>query len=142
MDFGIAKSAGSLVKTQTGFLLGTPAYVAPEQAQGKKLDGRADLYAFGVTLYKTVSGAYPFEANDPLQAVILRLTQPPRPLGDARPGADPAFASIIMRALEREPEGRWASARAMRDALSPGSSHARTWIPTRCGWSRVTITRG
>ena len=117
MDFGIAKSAGSLVKTQTGFLLGTPAYVAPEQAQGKKLDGRADLYAFGVTLYKTVSGAYPFEANDPLQAVILRLTQPPRPLGDARPGADPAFASIIMRALEREPEGRWASARAMRDAL-------------------------
>ncbi len=93
MDFGIAKSAGSLVKTQTGFLLGTPAYVAPEQAQGKKLDGRADLYALGVTLYKTASGAYPFEANDPLQAVILRLTQPPRPLGEARPGVDPAFAS-------------------------------------------------
>ncbi len=117
MDFGIAKSAGSLVKTQTGFLLGTPAYVAPEQAQGKKLDGRADLYALGVTLYKTASGAYPFEANDPLQAVILRLTQPPRPLGDARPGTDPDFAGIVMRALEREPEGRWASARAMRDAL-------------------------
>ncbi|MBK9089619.1 MAG: serine/threonine protein kinase [Holophagales bacterium] len=117
MDFGIAKSAGSLVKTQTGFLLGTPAYVAPEQAQGKKLDGRADLYALGVTLYKTASGVYPFEANDPLQAVILRLTQPPRPLGEARPGADPAFAGIVMRALEREPEGRWDSARAMRDAL-------------------------
>lgn len=117
MDFGIAKSAGSLVKTQTGFLLGTPAYVAPEQAQGKKLDGRADLYALGVTLYKTVSGAYPFEANDPLQAVILRLTQPPRPLGEARPGADPVFASVVMRALEREPDGRWATARAMRDAL-------------------------
>ena len=91
MDFGIAKSAGSLVKTQTGFLLGTPAYVAPEQAQGKKLDGRADLYALGVTLYKTVSGAYPFEASDPLQAVILRLTQPPRPLGEARPGSRPGF---------------------------------------------------
>ncbi|HYN43186.1 MAG TPA: serine/threonine-protein kinase, partial [Thermoanaerobaculia bacterium] len=118
MDFGIAKSAGSLVKTQTGFLLGTPAYVAPEQAQGKKLDGRADLYALGVTLYKTVSGAYPFEASDPLQAVILRLTQPPRPLGEARPGVDAAFAAIVMRALEREPDRRWASARAMRDALA------------------------
>ena len=91
MDFGIAKSAGSLVKTQTGFLLGTPAYVAPEQAQGKKLDGRADLYALGVTLYKTVSGAYPFEASDPLQAVILRLTQPPRPLAEARPGDRPGL---------------------------------------------------
>ena len=118
MDFGVAKSAGSLVKTQTGFLLGTPAYVAPEQAQGKKLDGRADLYAFGVTLYKTVSGAYPFEANDPLQAVILRLTQPPRPLAEVRPGVDAAFAAIVMCALEREPDRRWASARAMRDALA------------------------
>jgi serine/threonine-protein kinase len=117
MDFGIAKSSGSLVKTQTGFLLGTPAYVAPEQAQGKQLDGRADLYAFGVTLYKTVSGAYPFEAEDPLQAVILRLTQPPRPLGEARPGVDPDFAGIVMRALEREPDQRFPSARSMRDAM-------------------------
>ncbi len=118
MDFGVAKSAGSLVKTQTGFLLGTPAYVAPEQAQGKKLDGRADLYAFGVTLYKTVSGEYPFEAGDPLHAVILRLTQPPRPLDEVRPGVDAAFAEIVMRALEREPDRRWPSARAMRDALA------------------------
>ena len=118
MDFGIAKSAGSLVKTQTGFLLGTPAYVAPEQAQGKPLDGRADLYSLGVTLYKVVAGAYPFEASDPLQAVILRLTQPPRPLLEARPGVDPAFAEIVMRALEREPARRWESARAMREALA------------------------
>lgn len=118
MDFGIAKAAGSLVKTQTGFLLGTPAYVAPEQAQGKALDGRADLYALGVTLYKTVSGEFPFEAGDPLQAVILRLTQPPRPLTEAWPGIDPHFASIVMRALEREPSGRWPSARAMQGALA------------------------
>ncbi len=118
MDFGIAKSAGSLVKTQTGFLLGTPAYVAPEQAQGKPLDGRADLYALGVTLYRVASGRYPFEAQDPLQAVILRLTQPPRPLSEARPGVDPDFASIVMRALERQTSRRWESARAMRGALA------------------------
>ena len=118
MDFGIAKSAGSLVKTQTGFLLGTPAYVAPEQAQGKPLDGRADLYALGVPLYRVASGRYPFEAEDPLQAVILRLTQPPRPLFEARPDVDPAFASIVMRALERQTSRRWDSARAMRGALA------------------------
>jgi serine/threonine-protein kinase len=118
MDFGVAKSAGSLVKTQTGFLLGTPAYVAPEQAQGRKLDGRADLYAFGVTLYKTVSGEYPFEAGDPLHAVILRLTQPPRPLAAVLPAVDADFAAIVMCALEREPDRRWASAREMRDALA------------------------
>jgi len=117
MDFGIAKSAGSLVKTQTGFLLGTPNYVAPEQAQGKPIDGRADLYALGVTLYRAASSRYPFEAGDPLQAVVLRLTQPPRPLSEARPGIDPAFAAIVMRALERQPARRWESARAMREAL-------------------------
>jgi len=118
MDFGIAKTAGSLVKTQTGFLLGTPAYVAPEQAQGKPIDGRADLYALGVTLYRVASGRYPFEAEDPLQAVILRLTQPPKPLAEARPDVDPTFAAIVMRALERDTGRRWESARAMRDGLA------------------------
>ena len=116
-DFGIAKSAGSLVKTQTGFLMGTPAYVSPEQAQAKPLDGRTDLYALGVTLYRVVSGRYPFEAPDPLGAVVLRLTQPPRPLTDVLPAADPGFASIVMRALERDPSTRWESARAMGDAF-------------------------
>ena len=118
MDFGVAKSAGSLVKTHTGFLLGTPAYVAPEQAQGRPLDGRADLYALGVTLFRLVSGAYPFEAEDPLQAVVLRLTHPPRPLREVRPTVDPAFEAVVMRALERRPAMRWESARAMRDALA------------------------
>lgn len=117
-DFGIAKSAGSLVKTQTGFLMGTPAYVSPEQAQAKPLDGRTDLYALGVTLYRIVSGRYPFEAPDPLGAVVLRLTQPPRPLADVLPAADPGFAAIVMRALERDPALRWESARAMGDAFT------------------------
>lgn len=117
-DFGIAKSAGSLVKTQTGFLMGTPAYVSPEQAQAKPLDGRTDLYAFGVTLYRIVSGRYPFEAPDPLGAVVLRLTQPPRPLVEVLPAVDPGFAAIVMRALERDPALRWESARAMGDAFA------------------------
>ncbi|MHB8797220.1 MAG: protein kinase domain-containing protein [Thermoanaerobaculia bacterium] len=117
-DFGIAKSAGSLVKTQTGFLMGTPAYVSPEQAQAKPLDGRTDLYALGITLYRIVSGRFPFEAPDPLGAVVLRLTQPPRPLADVLPAADPGFTAIVMRALERDPSSRWESARAMGDAFA------------------------
>lgn len=118
MDFGIAKAPESIVKTQTGFLMGTPAYVSPEQAQAKPLDGRTDLYALGVTLYKAVSGRYPFEASEPLQAVILRLTQPPRPLVEALPDVDPAFAAVVMKALEREPAKRWESAPAMREAFA------------------------
>jgi len=134
MDFGIAKSAESLVKTQTGFLLGTPSYVAPEQAQGKPTDGRADLYALGVTLYRVVSGRYPFEAQDPLQAVILRLTEPPRPLTEALPGVDPLFAAIVMRALRRTPDERWESAAAMRDAFAAYlEAHRNERPPRRAG---------
>ena len=132
MDFGIAKSAGSLVKTQTGFLLGTPAYVAPEQAQGKKLDGRADLYALGVTLYKTVSGAYPFEASDPLQAVILRLTQPPRPLAEARPGSRPGF---------RRRSSCGPSSASRRDAGLPRARCGMRSTPTSQGARRIRRRR-
>jgi serine/threonine-protein kinase len=96
-----------------------------------------------VTLYKTVSGEFPFEAEDPLQAVILRLTQPPKPLDEARPGIDPDFAAIVMRVLEREPANRWASARALRDALAaylagrPTETGATRILEARC--SKATI---
>ena len=117
MDFGIAKSAGSLVKTQTGFLLGTPAYVAPEQAQGKKLDGRADLYALGVTLYKTVFGRVPVRSQRPAPGRHPPADSAAPPARRSATGSRSGFRRIVMRALEREPEERWASARAMRDAL-------------------------
>ncbi len=117
-DFGIAKAEASLRHTQTGVILGTPAYVAPEQVQGQPVDGRTDLYSLGITLYELLAGVYPFAGADPLQAVIQRLSGAAQPLEEKRPGVDPRFAAIVMRALEREPADRFASAREMRDAVA------------------------
>ena len=117
MDFGIAKSPRSLLKTQTGFVVGTPAYIAPEQARGLPIDGRADVYALSVVLFHLASGRFPFEAEDPLQAVVLRLTDEPAPLSRVRPGVDPVFEAIVMKGLARAAEERWGSAVEMKDAL-------------------------
>lgn len=116
MDFGIAKSTGSALKTQTGFVLGTPAYVAPEQATGTELDGRADIYSFGITLYEALTGKLPFEAKDGLQAVLKRLTDDP-PLPSTKRPVAPEMESIVMKALARQREGRFSSASEMRQSL-------------------------
>ncbi|MFI5167565.1 MAG: protein kinase [Thermoanaerobaculales bacterium] len=117
-DFGVAKAAASLHRTQTGQVLGTPAYLAPEQAQGRPVDGRTDLYALGVTLYELLTGCYPFSGVDAFQAVVMRLTVNPEPIIDKLPDLDPQFAAIIMRAIERDPDRRFPGATAMRAAIA------------------------
>ncbi len=119
LDYGIAKAADSMLKTSTGLILGTPAYVAPEQASLKKLDGRADLYSLGVTLYEALTGRHHFTADNPLQSVVMRVTEDPESLIKKRADLDPGFAAVIMRALAREPDHRFASAAEMRDAIIP-----------------------
>jgi eukaryotic-like serine/threonine-protein kinase len=116
-DFGVAKSQIALVKTQAGTLLGSPAYMSPEQLKGKPLDGRSDLYSLGVTLYKMVSGALPFTGDDTFRATMKRLTEAPQPVLTRRPEIHPMLAEIVMRALERDPEQRFADAVSMRDEL-------------------------
>ena len=116
-DFGIAKTMDNLIKTRTGTMLGTPAYVAPEQAMGRTVDHRADIYSLGVTLYEVLAKRLPFTAENSLQTVVMRLQEDPEPLLSHCPTVRPAFAEIIMRALLREKEGRWESAAQMRDAL-------------------------
>ncbi|MCP5103774.1 MAG: protein kinase [bacterium] len=118
MDFGIAKSMGSLLKTQTGHFLGTPVYVAPEQASGQPIDSRVDLYAMGVTLYELLSGKFPFPADSPVQSLVSRLTSDPIPLSTYRTGIDPKLEFITMRALEKDPSKRFHSAREMHGHLS------------------------
>jgi serine/threonine protein kinase len=116
-DFGIAKTTDNLIKTRTGTMLGTPAYVAPEQAMGRSVDLRADLYSLGVTLYELLAKRLPFTAENSLQTVVMRLQEDPEPLLDHCPEVRPALAEIIMRALVREREGRWESAAQMKDAF-------------------------
>ena len=116
-DFGVAKSELALVKTHAGTLLGSPAYMSPEQLQGKALDGRSDLYSVGVTLYKMLSGALPFTGEDTFRATMKRLSEDPLPLSSRRPEVHPVLDAVVMRALERMPEQRFPDAASMRDEL-------------------------
>ncbi|HKD12546.1 MAG TPA: protein kinase, partial [Thermoanaerobaculia bacterium] len=116
-DFGVAKSQIALVKTHAGTLLGSPAYMSPEQLQGRALDGRSDLYSVGVTLYRMLSGALPFAGDDTFRATMKRLTEAPAPLVSRRTDVHPLLAEIVMRALERDPALRFPDAPSMREAL-------------------------
>jgi len=116
-DFGIAKIAESIVTTHTGRMLGTPAYVAPEQALGEQVDARADQYALGITLYKAATGQLPFSGDEFLRTLVQRINEPPIPILTYAPQMSGALASILMRALSRDREARWPSILAMREAI-------------------------
>ncbi len=117
LDFGIAKllDAPSLDLTESGVSLGTPQYLAPEQALGRAVDHRADLYAVGVLLFRMLVGRLPFEAPSVTALAVQHATATPPPLPeDAGP---PALAAVVARALEKDPERRYADAAALRWAL-------------------------
>ena len=133
LDFGIAKlrhaaadpvaalaDATSASETSAGAIVGTPTYVAPEQARGGSVDARSDLYAVGCLLYELAAGRPPFVAPSPMAVVAAHLSQPPPPLGEAV-GVSRRFAEVIHRALRKRPEERFASADAMREALGSAS---------------------
>ena len=133
-DFGIAlavQSAGGTRLTQTGLSLGTPAYMAPEQAMGeKRVDARADIYALGAVTYEMLAGEAPFAAPT-AQAIVARvLTETPRPLSGLRPSVTPQVDAAVATALAKLPADRFPSARAFAEALR-GSSTA--WAPATAG---------
>jgi CheY-like chemotaxis protein len=107
MDFGIARLAeGSSGLTEAGMMIGTPAYMAPEQVMGEAIDARADLYSAGVVLYECLTGRVPFTASTMVSLVARLLSDQPPPIE----GADPAVAALVMRLLAKKPEDRVASA--------------------------------
>jgi serine/threonine-protein kinase len=121
-DFGVAKAVDEAAQfsslTATGLALGTPAYMAPEQAAADPhTDHRADIYAFGVLGYEVLAGAPPFTGPSPQAIVAAQLTQPAPPLAQARPRMPPALASLIMRCLEKRPADRWQTAAELLDAI-------------------------
>ena len=117
LDFGIVKDVDAHM-TQAGKALGTPTHMSPEQAMGKAIDGRSDLYALGVLLYECLSGTLPFYAESPLAIVMMHVTEPPQPLEQRCPGVvRPAIARVVERALCKDPGERWADAATMRSAL-------------------------
>ena len=123
VDFGIAKAAetgsGQRV-TRTGFVVGTPEYMAPEQLAGDPLDGRSDQYGLALVFYRAITGVLPFEGTSAQETLVKRLTDPPRPLAVARPDVPfPAGLQGVMdRALARDPEARYPTVTGFAEAVS------------------------
>lgn len=114
-DFGTARAGGDTL-TEEGTLMGSAAYVAPEQATGQPVDQRADLYSLGLVLYELVTGRRPFQGETVAALVMQRLREDPVP-PSVHAEVSPAMEAAIMRALARDPEDRFASAVEMAGAL-------------------------
>ncbi len=109
IDFGISKvdDAPGAALTQTGMIMGTPSYMAPEQARGERVDHRADIYAVGAILYCALTGSRPFDRNDPTATLTAVLTEdPPRPRS-LEPSIPEPLEMIIQRAMAKEPVHRY-----------------------------------
>jgi predicted ATPase/predicted Ser/Thr protein kinase len=116
-DMGIALTCCSARVTQTGAITGTPTYMAPEQALGHELDGRADLYSLGVMLYLWVTGRAPFEGDDALAVVSQHIHAPVVPPRTYRPDMPAGLCSLIEKLLAKSPDSRYATATELRSAL-------------------------
>jgi eukaryotic-like serine/threonine-protein kinase len=109
-DFGLARLAGDGVKTSAGLLLGTPAYMSPEQVRGEALDRRSDIYSLGIVLYELTVGRRPFEANTISQAVYQHVFVPPPPPRTLVPELPPLVEEIILHCLAKQPQDRYGTA--------------------------------
>jgi serine/threonine protein kinase len=128
LDFGIAKlkeaqlvdskasHLSHLTLTSTGVVIGTPAYMSPEQAKGMKgdqLDGRSDLYSLGIVMYQMLSGELPLKADSTIEQLMAHINTLPKPIREARPEVPDGVASAVMRCLEKQRELRPASGQAL-----------------------------
>jgi eukaryotic-like serine/threonine-protein kinase len=111
-DFGLAKSfeEGAIGMTRTGVFVGTPRYMSPEQVDGKPVDQRSDLYAFGLILYEMLAGDVPFTGESTLKVMYQRLQERPKNLSVVKPGLPNYLVRITMRCLEKNPADRYQNA--------------------------------
>ncbi|KAA0933568.1 Stk1 family PASTA domain-containing Ser/Thr kinase [Streptomyces apricus] len=117
MDFGIARAmqSGVTSMTQTGMVVGTPQYLSPEQALGRGVDARSDLYSVGIMLFQLVTGRLPFEADSPLAIAYAHVQETPVAASSVNRSLPPAVDALIARALKKNPSERFVSAESMRD---------------------------
>jgi eukaryotic-like serine/threonine-protein kinase len=129
LDFGIAKAAGKIVKTEVGTVKGKFMYMSPEQAHGKEIDGRSDVFALGAVMYEMLTGIRLFQRENQL-ATLMAVTEQPIPSPrQHRPDLLPELEDVVMRALERDVNGRYSSCQSMREALDEFLA-MRTYAPS------------
>ena len=134
-DFGVAKAlseaTGRHQLTSAGIALGTPAYMAPEQAVGEpNIDGRVDIYALGVLGYELICGRVPFTGRTSQEVLAAHVTQPPEPLGSRRPACPPGLETVIMKCLAKRPADRWQTADELLAQLEPLATPSGGTTPT------------
>jgi tetratricopeptide (TPR) repeat protein/predicted Ser/Thr protein kinase/TolB-like protein len=113
MDFGLAKLKGAARLTRTGSTVGTLAYMAPEQIDGRGADLRSDVFSLGVVLYELFTGQYPFRGEHEAAIVYSIMNEDPRPLQEQNPDAPSSLTQILNRALEKDPDARYQTAHEM-----------------------------
>ena len=128
LDFGIAKvieeTMGGLTRgqTMTNGLLGTVAYMAPEQARGGTIDARTDVYAVGCVAFQMLTGQAPFRGNNPYVVLEQHVSEPPRPPSSLAPDLPPEAEAIVLRCLEKAPENRFQSMAELAEVLAHGTT--------------------
>jgi eukaryotic-like serine/threonine-protein kinase len=118
-DFGLACAVdGEGADTRAGVILGTPQYMSPEQAMGQRADRRSDVYSAGVVFYELFCGRPPFSAPTALALMRAQVENPPEPPRAVQPALPPALEAVILKALAKDPDARYASARELQQALA------------------------
>jgi eukaryotic-like serine/threonine-protein kinase len=138
LDFGIARfeahaqrDAGQQPLTRLGTILGTPEYMAPEQALGETVTAVSDLYAVGVMLYEMLTGKHPFEADDRMAILSMHLIAPVPRMADRAPSVQvpPAVEGVVRRLLEKDAKARFVNGRALADAIEEAASVSGIALP-------------
>ena len=127
-DFGIARMGGAGTLTEAGTMLGTAAYISPEQAAGEPATAASDVYSFGVILFRMLTGRLPFTAEVPLELVAMHRNAPPPPVASVRPDAPPQLARLADASLAKDPAARPRDGSALATAL--GAAPAIVEAPT------------
>lgn len=136
LDFGISKltdeRGSARVTTTQGHVVGTPAYMSPEQARGIKfIDKRTDLYSMGVVLYELLSGEMPFYSENPGDLMVMIVTGEAKPLAERVQGIPKALSDVIERAMRKKPDERFADAHEMQDAVRAARATLRDSVAVR-----------
>jgi eukaryotic-like serine/threonine-protein kinase len=137
-DFGIARAVNAETVTQTAAVFGTAAYVAPEQAQGAAVDGRTDIYALGCVLYEMLTGRQPFEADSAVGLAYQHVSTNPVPPSQVNPEVPPALEAVVLRAMAKNPDDRYADGREMNADLQRAVAGLPVAAPSVIAYEQTT----
>jgi predicted Ser/Thr protein kinase len=141
-DFGLARIMESSEQlTATGVGVGTPAYMAPEQGQGLKIDHRSDIYSLGVMLYEMVTGRVPYEAETPMAVVIKHITAPLPLPSSVKPDIPPQIERVVLKAMAKDPDDRFQTVGDMLTALDTAVRRAQAEVPRERAVGELAVAK-